>query len=180
MGVFPLSPLDFGVGPGHNERLLRSFITNSIRLYYMRICSISSYSYPVNLWPRLFILFLGRGWLLLHWELASFNLFDYFSSLIHWQRRIFPEGEQGEGVSPECLQLRIREMKRFIPLQNWLRHSNFFKPKPGPFCRRLQNWQEWLWCSVTYCLLSWGYRASQLALLWKEQRRNCWGRGIHP
>lgn len=84
MGVFHLSPLDFGLEPWHNERLCSSSTANVVSLYYVRICSTSStwrgYSCPLNLWARLITrspkYFLGREWHLLHWELVTFNLIE--------------------------------------------------------------------------------------------------------
>lgn len=124
MGVFHLSPLDFGLEPWHNERLCSSSIANVVSLYYVRICSTSStwrgYSYPLNLWARLFTrspkCFLGREWHLLHWELVSFNLIEF--SFFTDKEGCSQKEEQGERLSLECLHLWVREMERSIPLQS--------------------------------------------------------------
>lgn len=108
MGVFHLSPLDFGLEPWHNERLCSSPIANVMGLHYVRICSTSStwkgYAYPLTFWARLFIrsskYFLGREWHLLHWKLVSFNLIECFWFLFHWQRWVFPKRRAGRRNLP--------------------------------------------------------------------------------
>lgn len=105
MGVFHLTPLDFGLEPWHNERLCSSSTAKVMSLYYVRICSTSNtwrgYSYPLS---QLFLRspkhFLGREWHLLHWEQASFNLMDCFSFLFHWPRRVFPKRGAGRRSLP--------------------------------------------------------------------------------
>lgn len=105
MGVFHLTPLDFGLEPWHNEKLCSSSTAKVMSLYYVRICSTSNtwrgYSYPLS---QLFIrspkYFLGREWHLFHWEQVSFNLNRLFLIPFSLTKKGVPKKRSREKESP--------------------------------------------------------------------------------